>query len=620
VRRRIQETLSSYRVKSAIAYELFGVHDLMLRVWLPEEAGLEDFQQAMTSSLRVEGLSMCDPFQVRNVVRHWLFKGDGATRIGLFSPTGQRRVSREEIAAVESGDEQLLGQLDNAGTVSRFPASPDPLEAGTKFSVVVTGDARMTTREQAELQSTLVNVLDQTERHGRIDQCSLYSGWGFGHFVVGGRVKPGHGVHVLTEDLLPGVYERKVRLAFNSRTYSHVHSHANMVLSYESLVDPIPPPPQEDGDEDEDPAFVGPRAEPPSWPRVGKAFLDRFEIESAIASSDTSAVFAAVERNDGRRCALKAFKTDRAYDAVRRETNILRKSEHPNLVEVSSLGRTPGGIAYMVSELVTGDSLSECMRSASLSPDQAADAVLQLLSALEQIHPDEGLVAGLESGDADKIREFAELQELLDGGCVHGDIRPAKILLDGDTVKLLPFGAGSRVDDPTRGIAYRAPDARGVGWDVSADLFASGVLLYTLVCGQHPYPDSRPSIVQEPRDPRELRDDIPVAMANFLRRACRPSRADRFASAREMRAQLMKALEQGQLDVRAQRPELLGERVKALREANGMTRAALAARTGINVALLTSIEAGGAAPTVPQTAALAEGLGMTLFELLGGDG
>ena len=46
---------------------------------------------------------------------------------------------------------------------------------------------------------------------------------------------------------------------------------------------------------------------------------------------------------------------------------------------------------------------------------------------------------------------------------------------------------------------YQAPDADYTNWDVSTDLFAAGVVLYELLCGEHPYEDDRPRIDAFPR-------------------------------------------------------------------------------------------------------------------------
>lgn len=109
--------------------------------------------------------------------------------------------------------------------------------------------------------------------------------------------------------------------------------------------------------------------------------------------------------------------------------------------------------------------------------------------------------------------------------------------------KLLDFNIASRVGDPVNTVSgtppYQPPDADLTRWDVSTDLFAVGVTLYELVCdGEHPYPQARPMLGVEPRDPRTFRKDINGDLAAFLTKACANDRSDRFATAAQMKTAL----------------------------------------------------------------------------------
>jgi hypothetical protein len=64
-------------------------------------------------------------------------------------------------------------------------------------------------------------------------------------------------------------------------------------------------------------------------------------------------------------------------------------------------------------------------------------------------------------------------------------------------------------------------------------------MLYELLCnGQHPYAASRPVVDEQIIDPTTIRPDIDPSLAAFLRKACAPARAERFATAADMKAQL----------------------------------------------------------------------------------
>lgn len=62
------------------------------------------------------------------------------------------------------------------------------------------------------------------------------------------------------------------------------------------------------------------------------------------------------------------------------------------------------------------------------------------------------------------------------------------------------------------------------------------VTLYELLCdGEHPYPQARPMLDVEPRDPRQFRNDLSEPMARLLLQACAPDRSMRFQTATEMK-------------------------------------------------------------------------------------
>jgi serine/threonine protein kinase len=88
--------------------------------------------------------------------------------------------------------------------------------------------------------------------------------------------------------------------------------------------------------------------------------------------------------------------------------------------------------------------------------------------------------------------------------------------------------------------AYQSPDADLTRWDVSTDLFAVGVVLYQLLCNNHPYPNSRPMVAESVIDPRTIRSDLNSDVAGFLIKACAPDRINRFSTAVEMQSALRK--------------------------------------------------------------------------------
>jgi serine/threonine protein kinase len=279
----------------------------------------------------------------------------------------------------------------------------------------------------------------------------------------------------------------------------------------------------------------------------GDSIGGRFTVEELLGSGAFSKVYRVLDTVEGETRALKLFNNAAGYDAVRREINALRKVQHPNVVKVIWADKTDDGEWYLIMEFIDGELLADYSRGVKQMPDpEAVDVALDVLGALIAMHPDSGRLDELHRrkrvGEL-SMDEYDELTIMSETALVHRDVKPQNIMLTTSGAKLLDFNIASRVGDRVRTVTgtppYQPPDADLTRWDVTTDLFALGVTLYELIChGEHPYPGARPMGGDDPRDPRQFRDDLPDHLAEFLTRACSPDRATRFDTAAEMKAAL----------------------------------------------------------------------------------
>jgi len=280
---------------------------------------------------------------------------------------------------------------------------------------------------------------------------------------------------------------------------------------------------------------------------VGDILDNRFEILDVLGRGGFSKVYRVRDDVEDEERALKLFDSVRGYEAVRREIGALRKIRHPNVVEVFWAGKTGDGDWYLVTEFIEGESLNDFVTGKRYLRDrEAVDVALDVLGALIAFHPNSARINELDAKRREGELSEAELyewMEMKDKGLVHRDIKPQNVILTRCGAKLLDFNIASRVGDDVRTLSgtppYQPPDADLTRWDVSADLFAVGVVLYQLLCnGQHPYPNSTPMAAEPVIDPRTFRSDLNSGLAEFLIKACAPTRADRFSTAAEMQLAL----------------------------------------------------------------------------------
>lgn len=252
----------------------------------------------------------------------------------------------------------------------------------------------------------------------------------------------------------------------------------------------------------------------------------------------------------GRLMVAKVLRAELAHDTaiadrMRVEAQALAALSHPNIVSVTDFARTSDGRPFYVMEQLDGRTLGEEFRSRGAFPvDDAIGVVRQILAGLAAAHQ-LGLVhrdIKLDNVFLHQTASGERIVKLLDFGV-------AKVLAGRDSrapaPPTLPTADGAIVGTPR----YVSPEqVLGKGIDHRADIYATGLVLYTLVCGRGPFDDVRKQedffiahLGDEPPAPSDVsRQSLPHELDAAILRAIRKNPADRFQSAIEFSAALDK--------------------------------------------------------------------------------
>lgn len=226
------------------------------------------------------------------------------------------------------------------------------------------------------------------------------------------------------------------------------------------------------------------------------------------------------------RLALKLpHSEDVNLEAVRDEAAVwVHASGHPNVLPIIEADIYDGQVV-IASEYAPDGSLSDWLRKhGGKSP--SVEAALEMTA---------GILAGLEHLHSRRI--------------IHRDLKPDNILLQGQTPRLADFGIARVLKTTNYTTAsgtpsYMAPEAFDGKHSEQTDLWAVGVILYQLLTGQLPFPQTDitsliGAIVL--RDPDPLPGSLPSSLQEVVMRALRKVGRERFISAAEMRRMLSAA-------------------------------------------------------------------------------
>ena len=267
-----------------------------------------------------------------------------------------------------------------------------------------------------------------------------------------------------------------------------------------------------------------------------RLIAQKYSLDRLLGSSDIHVVYAGTHLETDRPMAVKLLLPDSVADEAarlrfRREAHAIShlntRINHHHVIKTYDYGLLSDGTAYVVTELVAGQTLREYMNAAGPLPvDSAIRIARQVADGLDAAHR---------------------------CGVVHRHIEPEKIILAQDyygrlEAKIADFGFAKLRKQTATGNGsspYASPEqCAGHNTDERSDIYGLAVTLYEMLAGRTPSGALMAAgITLNPAEGEqplleEFRADVPEALAQLIRQSLHKKPAARPHSAAEVARQL----------------------------------------------------------------------------------
>jgi serine/threonine protein kinase len=273
------------------------------------------------------------------------------------------------------------------------------------------------------------------------------------------------------------------------------------------------------------------------------ARLGPYEILSAIGAGGMGEVWKARDARLDRTVAIKVLPDTLAADPqfrdrFDREARAISQLTHPHICTLYDIGEQ-AGTAYLVMELLDGETLANRLTKGALPLDRALTIAIQIASALDKAHG---------------------------AGITHRDLKPGNIMLTTAGAKLLDFGlaksgtvavVGANVSMlPTTPpltqhgtilgtFQYMAPEQlEGREADARTDMFAFGAVVYEMIAGTKAFEGKSQAsligaILKDDPPPLTARQPLtPMALDRAVRKCLAKDPEARWHSAHDLHDEL----------------------------------------------------------------------------------
>ena len=258
---------------------------------------------------------------------------------------------------------------------------------------------------------------------------------------------------------------------------------------------------------------------------IGRS-IGPFRIVEHLGESTLGTVYRAADESANREATIEILRLEYSQNAdlntrLAGVAATLNHLIHPAIATLYGFHRD-GEDSILFSEFVEGETLENRLQRVGALPWlQASDLVLQLLDGLKVAH---------------------------DAGILHGDVKPANILITPDgCAKLKDFGIARTLN--LVGPEYLAPECiQGKPADQRSELYSLGLVLYRMLTGRMAFEGatkeelSRAQLEQAAKLPSELGVQLPQPVEQALMRALAKMPEYRWAEAAAFGAELRGAL------------------------------------------------------------------------------
>lgn len=211
--------LSEHKISSYCIYEIYGLYDILMRVWLPMGLPAPRFARILSDALRNLGCTRVLPFFVSRHVHHWKWWSDH----GMLSPACEHveAIDDQHIKMVESGSSspELVSRLERQHLLRPYDSDGSALRGGIKFFVVIP-PPQLGVVPAEDMQDKICEWLRGLLASSKdIVEPSMYMGDGFAWLLI--KAKMPFTSYCAVDDLIQKINEMGVE-GYYIRTYTYL--------------------------------------------------------------------------------------------------------------------------------------------------------------------------------------------------------------------------------------------------------------------------------------------------------------------------------------------------------------------------------------------------------------